>query len=427
MSTVILGGGIIGSSIAYYLSESKQAGDVHIIESSSQLFSGASGYAAGFLAKDWFAPSLASLGELSFNLHESLATEHGGAEKWGYMKGTALSLAPPVSSKFGVHGDDWLSAGASRAEMAGGSNESATVEVPEWLTRQKGLALEKISDEDTAQVDPFKLSAFLIDSAISRGVQLHQPARAISLVTDQESDPITEITIQNVESGTETTIPCTNLIVCAGPWTPRVFHDLFPSSQLDIPVSSLAGYSLVLRSPRYTLDDEQKLHEGRSHAIFSENPGSSGFSPEVFSRQGAEIYIAGLNSPQTKLPPRAEDTVNLKQQKDLERLKSVSIQLLGRLTDEAAESGEGSPNIDDLEVVREGLCFRPISRLGVPIVSRVGDSSLGRGFKSSHEGGVFVASGHGPWGISLSLGTGKVIADMVRGVEPGANVNDLSI
>lgn len=152
MSTVVLGGGIIGSSIAYYLSESKPAEEIHIIEPSSQLFNCASGYAAGFLAKDWFAPSLAPLGELSFHLHESLAAENGGAEKWGYMKGTALSLAPSMSSRLGLHGDDWLSAGGSRAETAGGSKEPGIVEVPGWLTRQRGMALEKISDDDTAQV-----------------------------------------------------------------------------------------------------------------------------------------------------------------------------------------------------------------------------------------------------------------------------------
>ncbi|KAI9043177.1 putative oxidoreductase [Aspergillus affinis] len=150
---------------------------------------GASGYAAGFLAKDWFTPSLAPLGELSFNLHESLAAENGGAEKWGYMKGTAMSLAPSMGSKMGLRGDDWLTAGASRAETAAGSSESAIVEVPEWLTRQKGMALERISDDDTAQVDPLKLSTFLMDSAISRGVQLHQPAQAVSLQMEMVTLP----------------------------------------------------------------------------------------------------------------------------------------------------------------------------------------------------------------------------------------------
>ncbi|MUP21784.1 FAD-dependent oxidoreductase, partial [Enterococcus lactis] len=122
MPTVILGGGIIGSSIAYYLSQSQPQEEIHVIESASELFCSASGYAAGFLAKDWFAPSLAPLGELSFNLHESLAAEHGGRQKWGYMKGVALSLGS-VSNKGGARGDDWLRAGTSRAETAAGTSQ----------------------------------------------------------------------------------------------------------------------------------------------------------------------------------------------------------------------------------------------------------------------------------------------------------------
>lgn len=275
--------------------------------------------------------------------------------------------------------------------------------------------------------DPLKLSKFLIDTAISRGVHLHHPARAISLITEQETDTIKDIKIQNLDTDTQTTIPCTKLIICAGPWTPRVFHELFPSSQLDIPISSLAGYSLVLRSPRYTLEHEQNLHGGRSHAIFAEVPSSPGTSPEIFSRQGGEIYIAGLNSPGTKLPARADDTANLKQRADLDRLRTISVRLMGKLADEAVESDEVVPNIDDLEVIREGLCFRPVSRWGVPVVSRIGDGLLGRGFNSHRDGGVFVAAGHGPWGISLSLGTGKVVADMVKGVQPAADVSDLGI
>jgi glycine/D-amino acid oxidase-like deaminating enzyme len=47
MSTVILGGGIIGSSIAYYLSENGSSDEIHIVEASSQLFSAASGSVAG--------------------------------------------------------------------------------------------------------------------------------------------------------------------------------------------------------------------------------------------------------------------------------------------------------------------------------------------------------------------------------------------
>ena len=152
MPTVILGGGIIGSSIAYYLSK-QSTDEIHIIEPSSKLFSAASGYAAGFLARDWFSPSLASLGALSFDLHHELAAENGGEERWGYMKGTALSLdVAPWYEENGVRGDDWLRSGTSRAETASGLDQSSGYEPPAWLTKQRGGVVGRISDEDTAVV-----------------------------------------------------------------------------------------------------------------------------------------------------------------------------------------------------------------------------------------------------------------------------------
>lgn len=154
MSTVIIGGGIIGSSIAYYLSDKRSGEGIHIIESSSKLFSAASGYAAGFMAKDWFAPSLAPLGALSFDLHHQLAVENGGEEKWGYMKGAAFSMnTTDAGKKGGTRGDDWLRKGTSRAETAAGSSQTTMCEPPDWMTKQEGMGMEQISEEDTvAQV-----------------------------------------------------------------------------------------------------------------------------------------------------------------------------------------------------------------------------------------------------------------------------------
>ena len=76
MSTVIIGSGIIGASIAYYLSEESsdtQPSEIHLVESSPELFASASGYAGGFLARDvsfYFAikvyPDYVRLVELAF-------------------------------------------------------------------------------------------------------------------------------------------------------------------------------------------------------------------------------------------------------------------------------------------------------------------------------------------------------------------------
>lgn len=156
MSTVIIGGGIIGASIAHYLSSSSynslQEDEIHVVESSAELFSGASGYAAGFLAKDWFAPALAPLGAYSYDLHKQLAAEHDGNRKWGYMPGTALSLeiSAPGDKGDSKTGYDWLRDGSSRALAASGGLDAVKREdVPAWLTKQKGGKVEVISDEDT--------------------------------------------------------------------------------------------------------------------------------------------------------------------------------------------------------------------------------------------------------------------------------------
>lgn len=166
-STVILGTGIIGLSTAYYLSLSQDPSTIHLIDPSPTLFSSASGYAGGFLSRDWFAEEVSELGLLSFEEHKKLAEEHAGGETWGYSVSKSMSYVSHVtaeslrkSGKKGVRGDDWLRAGGSRAETASGNdsaglkeNIGATGEGPKWLKISEGDELEVISEEgSTAQV-----------------------------------------------------------------------------------------------------------------------------------------------------------------------------------------------------------------------------------------------------------------------------------
>lgn len=224
-----------------------------------------------------------------------------------------------------------------------------------------------------------------------------------------------------------TSVPCTRLVITAGAWSPQVFSTLFPSATIKLPVSSLAGHSIVVRSPRWSAEHEDK----GCHAVFATDP--SGFSPEVFSRTGGEIYLAGLNDaalPLPKLPTDAKPDAA-----SIEKLKKVSKRMLG------LDSGE-----DDLHILREGLCFRPVTPRGNPIIGRIDDKKLGGGFatRGGGEGGVFLAAGecngpsvtirllmlrvgHGPWGISNSLGTGKVLAELVEGQKTSADIRRLAL
>lgn len=162
MATVIIGAGIIGCSTAFYLTQPPSTTDpstIHLVEASPELFASASGYGAGFLARDWFSDSVAALGALSFDLHRELAAKHSGAERWGYSRSTGTSL---VQVK-GKRGDEWLREGTSRAETAG-THQFREGYGPAWLTRSMNGKVEIISQDDsTAQVfvSPFSNAMLL--------------------------------------------------------------------------------------------------------------------------------------------------------------------------------------------------------------------------------------------------------------------------
>ncbi|KAK1768805.1 FAD dependent oxidoreductase [Phialemonium atrogriseum] len=411
-ATVILGAGIIGVSTAYYLSEHQPPSSVHLVDPSPKLFSSASGFAGGFLAEDWFSPAVASLGALSFQQHRKLAESRGGRQKWGYS--TSTSVGYTAATRDGVSKarvDDWLRRGASRAETATAVVDDLAGRSPPWLRRKAGDCIEMLGkDGTTAQLDPLELSQFLLQECLNSGVQLHHPATALSVRTDAVRGELASIRIAATQSSTETDIPCTRVIIAAGAWSAQVFETLFRHSQLKLPILSLAGHSLVVASPRWT----KELEDAGCHAVFTTS--GPGYSPEIVSRIGGNIYIAGLNSSAIPLPEPAGPAKA--QEASIARLKQSANELLG------SDAGH-----DDLEILREGLCFRPVTPSGKPIISRIPDEHLGIGVntRAGADGGVYVAAGHGPWGISLSLGTGMVLAEMAQGRTLSADVSALGL
>jgi len=261
--------------------------------------------------------------------------------------------------------------------------------------------------------EPKRLCRFLLQSCLDQGVQLHNPAIALSVSTDAR-DELASVRVGHTLDSTETDIPCTRLVITAGAWSPQVFKTLFQHSGYSLPVTSLAGHSLIVRSPAWNLHSTDPAKEP-CYALFSTM--GEGFSPEMISRLGGEIYIAGVNSstlPLPKLPGEAQVL-----ETEMAKLRVVADELVA-VSGEEGEKGE-------LEVVREAVCFRPVTPAGRPLLLRLSDEKLGINISTrpGSEGGVFVAAGHGPWGISLSLGTGKVMAEMIQGRELSADVGAL--
>lgn len=187
----------------------------------------------------------------------------------------------------------------------------------------------------------------------------------------------------------------------------------------------------MIRSPRLTkpiLDPFQHSEStpvGISHAIYCNPSPNWAFAPEAFSRLSAdgkpEIWIGGLNDASLPLPDTADGAASLRDKHKSEEMRKAMVAMTG-----LSRQGDNL-QVDDLETRREGLCFRPISRSGYPIISKLPASALGKGIEMEEGGGVFIATGHGPWGISLSLGTGLVLAELLTGRKPSADISQLSI
>lgn len=144
-----------GRSTAYHLLELGCKDTIHLIEASSELFSGASGYSGGFLASDWYSRDTLPLGKLSFALHRELAAKHNGREQWGYSPSTGVSLGGeyPDDSAERENGADWLLHGTSRGEVANRHSSVGRARPPDWLRVGKNQTYDVMSSGDsTAQV-----------------------------------------------------------------------------------------------------------------------------------------------------------------------------------------------------------------------------------------------------------------------------------
>jgi glycine/D-amino acid oxidase-like deaminating enzyme len=96
--TVLIGGGVISATTAYYLSHhpsyDPKTHRITIIEAQSIAYA-ASGKAGGLLNSnaEMHTPETVALAKLSWKLHAELAERHDGKEKWWYRQVDMMSIS----------------------------------------------------------------------------------------------------------------------------------------------------------------------------------------------------------------------------------------------------------------------------------------------------------------------------------------------
>ena len=147
---VICGGGIIGCSLAYYLTLLNEELDVSVIERAS-VACHSSGKAGGFLALDWNDRSpVGPLARASYALHKELSqtlkNDTGIDIQYRELDTYSLSAAP-YTTKLRSNDQNWIDCKVNSKERLG-------------------------SPKTTSQVNPYQLTNALCKAAQNRGAEL---------------------------------------------------------------------------------------------------------------------------------------------------------------------------------------------------------------------------------------------------------------
>src|SRR3954464_2867564 len=157
MRVLICGGGVIGASIAYFLS---CRGVQAIVIERTGLACAASSKAGGFLALDWCdGTPLEALARRSFALHAELTQQIGG--EWGYR---------PLTTYGGLV--------SAQTHHGGPAHETR------WVSDHVTLTQELGSPQTTAQVHPGQFTAALMRAAEAQGAELRM-GQVTGLLRDQ--------------------------------------------------------------------------------------------------------------------------------------------------------------------------------------------------------------------------------------------------
>ena len=243
---VIVGGGIHGASIAYYLKELGRPSI--IVEKAPNVAPAASGKSGGFLAREWGSGPTVQLHQKGFDLHVEVAA------KLGITSFRELGVLS-VSS----------------------SGRRGSVDVS-WLDR---AARTSLLDGAAAQVTPIELTEKLVESSGAE-VRLGTAVVGVELSEDDDAEKAVR-RVTGVRCSDGTVIKTDTLIIAAGPWSGVLAEDWF---DVELPMEGVRSTSIVFKGAGEVVRREFK-------ALFCDED-EHGCHTEVYPRPDGSLYLCGL-------------------------------------------------------------------------------------------------------------------------------------
>jgi glycine/D-amino acid oxidase-like deaminating enzyme len=354
----------------------------------SEIAGGASGKAGGLLAL-WAYPS--SIVPLSYRLHEELAKEHGGKERWGYREVNcgqvvAEAQSAKAASKKGAADAVSLDKRSGKAMdmlKAAGIPDDLDWFDPGTLKMYEDMA----GPRKTAQVHPYLFTTSMAKLAEEKGASV--VLGSVTKITSS-SEGVNGVTYTDKATGKSETLQATDVIVSAGPWSQRVFP--------PAPIEALRAHSVAIRPTRpvsaYTLFTNIAMPAG------SGGRREKVLSPEIYARPDETVYACGEGDTTVTLP---ETTASVAV--DQSRCQAI-LDAIGSVSSE----------LRDGEVLVRQACYLPLvsGGRGGPLIGK------------TNIDGLYLATGHTCWGIQNAPGTGKLISELVfDGEAKSASIGNL--
>ena len=377
---VVIGGGVIGASTAYYLA--REGAEVMIVEA-DDLASGASGACDGFLFLQSKAPGPhLELAKESLSLYPEIASELEVDVEYNHCGSLVLAKTAEELKMLKSHVKKMKSAGLE-VEMVGESDLQELC--PAVAPGIKGASYCR----NDAQVNPTKLTLGLAKKAQDLGATIMVNCRVENIVIT--NDRVREL---RTSAGS---IHTRRVVCAAGIGS----NQIGKMAIIDVPVMPRKGQILVTEPVEETL-----------RTIVAD----AGYL-------GIKLGLEGL-------PPASEEEKKLGLSFTAEQTADGNI-LLGSTREFAGFDTETTPEaikaiarnaveylprISDLDIIRSFAGLRPYSPDGLPILGSV------KGIK-----GFYLATGHSGDGICLAPITGKLLSELVLDGEASMDISTFSL
>lgn len=360
----IIGGGIVGSAIAYYMAESGR--DCVLIEK-NDIASGTSSKCDGnvtIVDKDpGFDSQLSLLSQdLMVDLHQKLNLPFEFREKGSILV---------------CDNDDEMQAAADWVETQRKSGLKFNVLSPEDIRKESPFFAHDIPGglecETDSLINPYLFCYSLIEKARTFGLDVKTQSE-VTNITRHEEDFTIETSGGNVRAD--------KVINAAGVWAPFIGEML----GLDIPIVPRKGHILVGSRQQPVM-----MRNVMEFGYLMNKFGRDRIADERTARHGAALVLEPTES-QNFLLGSSREFVGYDTSIDYQVVETIAKRALRFF-----------PKMDDFKMIRSYTGFRPFTEDHLPIISAVEEIP-----------GFYIAAGHEGDGISLATGSAKLIEEIVN-------------